>query len=429
MAYKEGAGTGGGGGITNVNFSAGTLSQLRSNVTFANSNGVSFGLNTNGVVTATVATNYLTTARASNDAVGLNTAQTNVTWTVNSSGLSLNASGYAGTGTSATNASITMNSNGLAISVAAPSGGGSINFSAGTTSNNLQTIVFSNSNGVSFGLNGSTMTASVAPAGGANIFSYYKNLDAFHATQTMSVFGSTHHVQPFEIPYAVSASYIEFPVSQAMTSASFGSTSSSRTGGYSRLESHNLVFYTRGTGASSLSLQYFTSTQGFLTWGVSYSIATNGTQASSTYGITFQRDSAQTNTQFSSSQSQTTLGFFTNNFSNFSAAQYFALPLAASFSQGQYWLAYCVSTSSSTNGFTTGAVTNWSLNRSFIAVSQVNSQFNRMGSTTNSSNGILFGLGSWTTNSIGATTSSINLANVSTSASGNHLYFRMVRIT
>lgn len=41
---------------------------------------------------------YITTARASTDAIGLNTAQTNVTWTANSSGLSLNAGGYAGTG-------------------------------------------------------------------------------------------------------------------------------------------------------------------------------------------------------------------------------------------------------------------------------------------------------------------------------------------
>ncbi len=42
-----------------------------------------------------------------------------------------------------------------------------INFSAGTTSNNLSKIVFSNSNGLSFGLNGSTITASyTVPAGG-----------------------------------------------------------------------------------------------------------------------------------------------------------------------------------------------------------------------------------------------------------------------
>lgn len=46
-------------------------------------------------------------------------------------------------------------------------GGGSVNFSAGTTSNNLSAITFSNLNGVSFGLDGSTITASVAAAGGA----------------------------------------------------------------------------------------------------------------------------------------------------------------------------------------------------------------------------------------------------------------------
>lgn len=90
-------------------------------LSFSNANGVSFGTSAGSAITASH--NALTTARASNDAIGLNTAQTNVTWTVNSSGLSLNAGGYAGTGTSATNASITLNTNGLAISVAAPGGG------------------------------------------------------------------------------------------------------------------------------------------------------------------------------------------------------------------------------------------------------------------------------------------------------------------
>lgn len=107
---------------------------------------------------------YLTTARASTDAIGLNTAQTNVTWTVNSSGLSINASGYAGTGTSATNASITLNSAGLAISVAAPGAGGGVGIEAGTrTATTAGTLRFETGNGITFGLNavgGSVMTAS-----------------------------------------------------------------------------------------------------------------------------------------------------------------------------------------------------------------------------------------------------------------------------
>jgi len=51
-------------------------------------------------------------------------------------------------------------SNGSVIVSGAAAGGGSVNFSAGTTSGNLNSVVFSNLNGVSFGLNGSTITAS-----------------------------------------------------------------------------------------------------------------------------------------------------------------------------------------------------------------------------------------------------------------------------
>jgi hypothetical protein len=153
----------GGGG--SVNFSAGTTSNTLTAITFSNANGVSFGLASNGTITATVKTDYLTTAMASNrgtdfvqatagfngtncsgtiasnsisvsvgnyittargstDAIGLNTAKTNVTWTVNSSGLSLDAGGYAGTGftsttTTGTNIVGTHNTAGLSLGVPA----------------------------------------------------------------------------------------------------------------------------------------------------------------------------------------------------------------------------------------------------------------------------------------------------------------------
>lgn len=157
---------------SNQAFSAPGGSSAFQTLVFANSNGVSFS-NSNGSVVATVATNYqsqgayLTTARASNDAVGLNSAVSNVTATINSSGLSLDARGYAGTGTSATNASITLNSNGLQISVAAPGAGGGVALYDGANSISTGTARFSNANGVSFGFNGQTITASVAAAGGA----------------------------------------------------------------------------------------------------------------------------------------------------------------------------------------------------------------------------------------------------------------------
>jgi hypothetical protein len=159
--------------VNSLNGSTGQISLNVGSSLSASTNGssITFGLASNITTALQSAGAYLTTARASNDAIGLNTAQTNVTWTVNSSGLSLNAAGYAGTATTFNGAnisgSITLNSNGLNLSLsgatAAPS---PVNISAGTTSNNLGTIVFSNSNGVSFGLNGSTITASVNAGGG-----------------------------------------------------------------------------------------------------------------------------------------------------------------------------------------------------------------------------------------------------------------------
>lgn len=132
------------------------------NILFDTGNGVTFGLNAVGgsVMTASVNTSY----RASNDAVGLNTALTAgpLAWTVNSAGISLNASSVAGTtsGFAGTNisGSMTHNSAGLnlALSVAAPGAGGGVAIAGGTQTATSGTVVFSNSNGISFGMSGSS---------------------------------------------------------------------------------------------------------------------------------------------------------------------------------------------------------------------------------------------------------------------------------
>lgn len=151
-------------GLSNIKISAGTLSNHLSALTFDNSNGVSFGLN-GSVLTASVVTDYqstglyLTTAMLSNagsNFVGLNSALTGngISATINSSGISIDVPAYLTTaqpvGAYLTTA---MLSNAVTLS--------NINVSGGTTSNNLSAFVLDNSNGVSFGLNNGTITASV----------------------------------------------------------------------------------------------------------------------------------------------------------------------------------------------------------------------------------------------------------------------------
>lgn len=156
------------------NTSGTTSSAQGTDLWLAGGNGVTISGSSN-TLSFSVATNYqsqgayLTTARASTDAVGLNTAKSNVTWTVNSSGISLDARGYAGTGTTfgGTNVSgsITMDSNGLQLSLSAGAGGGAITVSDTATSQTVGRLAFTGSNGITMGLissnNGqATVTAS-----------------------------------------------------------------------------------------------------------------------------------------------------------------------------------------------------------------------------------------------------------------------------
>ena len=162
-----------------VAYSAANGSANFSTLTFANSNGVSFSSGTQGLY-ATVATNYLTTARASNDAIGLNTAGTNVTWTVNSSGLSFNGSGYAGTGTTfaGTNVSATvaLNSNGLNLALSGGAGGAGDGYNIVSASGNTTGTLASYS------------TGTMVLAGGQNLtLSQSSNTISFNAPQSSSL--------------------------------------------------------------------------------------------------------------------------------------------------------------------------------------------------------------------------------------------------
>jgi len=76
-----------------------------------------------------------------------------------------------------------------------PPGGGTlgtgnlsaINVSAGTTSNNMSAVTFSNSNGVSFGLNGSVITASAAASLNLSAGTTSNNLTAFTLSNSNNV--------------------------------------------------------------------------------------------------------------------------------------------------------------------------------------------------------------------------------------------------
>lgn len=157
---------------------AGTQTATTGTVLFSNSNGVSFGMSNNSVITASVNVSALDLAAI---AAGTQTATSGTVSFANSNGVVFGMSGSsqitasydfnvsAGTTSNnlssivfgnANNVSFGLAGNTVTASASVGSVQGSINLSAGTTSNYSSAFTFGNSNGISFGLNNGTITAS-----------------------------------------------------------------------------------------------------------------------------------------------------------------------------------------------------------------------------------------------------------------------------
>jgi hypothetical protein len=272
-------------GVSNIGNTAGNTGLTGSNLVLSGGNGVSLSQSTHangGTIGFSVNTSY----RASNDAIGLNTAGTNVTWTVNSSGLSLNASGYAGTATAITgrasitlnsaglsfngsalagtgtavtgNASITLNSSGLSFNgsglagtataltgaIAATVNSGGVSISVPATSSLVGT------SGLSVSTNGSTIYAYPTP------ISQWDNFWEITAAGTAAG-NSLVSIQPLRIDWPLAFSNVAVPVSINVTSAANNSTA------YIDV-SMSGVMYTRN--ASTLSSLFSFSNSFTQTW-------------------------------------------------------------------------------------------------------------------------------------------------------------------
>jgi hypothetical protein len=201
-----------------INFSAGTTSGNIGSVVFSNSNGISFGLN-GSTITGTVKTDYLTTARASNDAVGLNTAKTAVTWTVNSSGISIDAGAYlttarasndaVGLNTAKTNVTWTVNSSGISIDAGGYAGTG---FTTATTAG-VAIVGTQNTAGLSLGVPAMLTTAALSTMGLYASSNTYLTSSGTHDARSLSFRGDKN------ITVGISASEVVFSVGNYLTTA------------------------------------------------------------------------------------------------------------------------------------------------------------------------------------------------------------------
>ncbi len=194
--------------LSNVNLSAGTLAQNLSNIVLSNSNGVSFGLNAS-TITGSVAAGATATGNLGAVAGGTQTATSGTIVFSDSNGVSFGLSGstrmtasvaaqsaqslglYGSSQTTGQSSSSTVDARSLSIVgaggvsvglsngsfiVSGGAGGGGVGMSAGTQSVNTGTVVFSDSNGISFGMSGSSRITASYTVPAATVFSNSNNV-------------------------------------------------------------------------------------------------------------------------------------------------------------------------------------------------------------------------------------------------------------
>lgn len=444
--------------------SAGTQVGRTGDIIFSNSNGISFGMNGSNTITASY-----TVPTQTNQTVGLyavsNTTQNSST-TLDARTISFQGAGIASVGYS--NGSVIVS-----VPSAAPA---PVNFSAGTTSGNLGSVVFADGNGVTFGLNGSTITASAAGGGGGGTLSLFalgnttqnssSSLDArsvsFNALGAMTMGYSNGSIQVSAPPTsslsatgAVSIStngstisigvsnlgtmydYEPFPYMSTGSTNFSGNTGSSGGAsffpfalpGYVAAQHINVVqsmtFVTLG---NSSGRQTMTQAWGLYTRGTGTNSSTIGTITSGSFsiGITGNNSSYTINQPTTSNATgygtNTTSSAGVNISSGYTGFKLIQLQINSTLSPGNYWLALfnAISTSSINVGISVSYVGNGRVTalNAIAPIGSFSSAFSAgAASGNNNIGGWYLGMGSFTSAAQTNLPASVALTAISFSAS------------
>lgn len=244
--------------VNRINLSAGTTSNHLSNVTFSNSNNVSFGLNG-----STVTGSY------------------------------------------------------------------AFNVSGGTTSNNLSNIVFSNSNGVSFGLNGSTMTASVSAAGGGTTLSEWQPFPCNSFVINSTLGQNSIYFVPFDLPAPLSAYRLNHFASISYAQQPYAGS----TGGYTV----SAALYTRMTESTDRVSRLWSGS-----WYIAWTDATGlGGSITLTHPLGISNSTAGSVKTTAGRSNNSWTDYLNSSIGGFRAIH---VPVSLTLTPGRYWMAMANST-------------------------------------------------------------------------------------
>jgi len=310
---------------------------------------------------------------------------------------------------------------------------------AGTTGSVLGTYWFQGGNNITVSQitsnNGSHTLVLSGAAGGGSPQSYYLNIDNYAgmvtgASAITQTSGSSIFVQPFIIRNDMSASYLRLLASfndSAVGTA--GTPVVNSTFSVERYTTIGVVLYSQGTGASSRSLQYVTSSSAGLT---GQTVCGAGAQ-SSRYTVTVAKTypaTGATNNNYTSSYAVSSASIVVSSNSNtlFTGPRFLDIPWARSFSAGNYWFGIGASTSSTSNSGNISFAGTAAMPVSIHGISQIALSMGLLGAVTSASDHQMqLAQGVWTTNSSIWSTSSIAISQVSQVVSNPQLPFQLIR--
>lgn len=411
--------------IASVVISAGAASGSRNSIVFSNSNGVSFGLNgstitashggltsqSNQALSAANGSFAFQTAFFSNgsnvsfsSSAGsaiygiVATSLTNINLSAGAASANLSAFVFS----NSNNVSFGLNGSTVTATVTVATSLTNIVVAANGTTNSLSQLVFSNSNSITFGLSDSTITASFA-GGGAAAFTLrnWANPAAeyFVDMRTSNPLANKIIVMPMQLEGVLSGEYLRFPVSmQSNLNRTFGAVSANTTWSAARQDTIHLQLYTRGTGASSVSLFSVSNfSQGFTVLSsFQNGAASNEWSASLIATVGF----GTTQTTFSTNYACTSNQYVINT-ANFGTVmdntRWMEVPFNSSISPGNYYLGFARSTltTKDAGGATGLSTTNFDYQIGVMSVTS--GSIGRWGNNNNSI-GLNFGMGNFTSN-------------------------------
>jgi hypothetical protein len=402
-----------------VGVSAGTTSNTMGTINFADSNGVSFGLNGSTVTASHNGITSQTNQNISLYALG-NTTQNSSTL-LNASNLSLNGLGAATVGYS--NGSIQISA---PVQTNQTLGFYGLNNTTQNSSTTLdaRTISFNVTGpGLSIGYSNGSIVLSRDPHQ-----SYYMNYPIYQGTTAFTLGASSVYVQPFVLPTAISASFIRIANSFAFGSTTGGTTANTSLT-LNNSQSIWVNIYSKGTGANSRSLQYVTGGSVSMVFQVRAEIGAASNNQTVSHNFTYPNESgaAQGNFATNYNVNSGSYNISTTHLTSFNGFRWLDVPFAASLAEGAYWMGIGQSTATATTGGV-AAMTNVTARNTFVAVSQISTNIAVMGQSSNmSTSPWQNGLGYWSTNTNGTTSSSMSLAGISTVANQPILPFQFIR--